>query len=122
MHNGVDLAVPIGTTVYAVAKGQATTHNNPDGYGKYVLIDHGVGVYTLYAHLSSAQASGQVAENDHIGLSGNTGESSGPHLHFSIFITDSTHPLYNADGKYNFDASVNPRDFGWTLYSDGPPQ
>lgn len=120
-HNGVDIAVPIGTTVFAVAEGQASSLDNPGGYGNYVLIDHGLGVYTLYGHLSSAQASGQVDEGAHIGLSGNTGESSGPHLHFSIFITDSTHPLY-ADGKFNFAASVNPRDFGWTFYTDGPPQ
>ena len=121
VHNGVDMRLNIGTTVYAVAKGQASSHDNPGGYGNYVIIDHGLGIYTLYGHLSAANASGEVDEGASIGLSGNTGETDGPHLHFSIFITDAAHPLY-ADGVFNFAASVNPRDFGWTFFSDGPQQ
>lgn len=114
-HNGVDIGVPIGTNVYAVAKGEAT-YRNRSGYGDTILIDHGMGIYTLYAHLHSPVTIGQVDENTIIALSGNSGlRSTGPHLHFSIFVTDSTHPLYDAAGRFNFDASVNPRDFGWTF-------
>jgi murein DD-endopeptidase MepM/ murein hydrolase activator NlpD len=114
-HNGVDIRANIGTTVFAVAAGQASSLDNPDGYGNYVLINHGLGVYTLYGHLSSAQGSGQVEEGEQIGLSGDTGKASkGPHLHFAIFVTDEKHPLAK-NGVYNFEASVNPQEFDWTF-------
>ena len=85
-HNGVDFGVPEGTAVYAAAAGQVT-HADMDntGYGLHVRIQHD-GFMTVYAHLRSiAVARGQrVAAGARIGESGNTGRSTGPHLHFEV--------------------------------------
>ena len=85
-HLGVDLEVPPGTPVYAVNDGVVRYTKESTNYGKAVLIDHGLGIYSAYLHLNEFQASeGQrVKRGDTIGLSGNTGYSLGPHVHFSI--------------------------------------
>lgn len=86
-HNGIDLRAPIGTPVYAVADGMVeVAKNNPGGYGLYVVINHKDIFGSLSAHLSQYNVSpGQkVKAGDIIGLSGNTGDSTGPHLHFEI--------------------------------------
>lgn len=91
-HDGVDLAVPAGTQVYAAQRGRvaAVAHNGVGG--NFVVIDHGNGVRTSYCHLSEQDVVlGQtVAAGDPIGLSGNTGRSTGPHLHFGVRISGST--------------------------------
>ncbi len=88
--NGIDFGAPIGTSVYAaaggtvlVAKGNGAYNG---GYGNYVVIEHGNGTQTLYAHLSKTTVSvgDRVGQNDLIGKSGNTGKSTGPHLHFEV--------------------------------------
>ncbi len=85
-HNGLDFGCAVGTPVIAVDAG-AVTHarNDPSGYGNYVRIDHAWGV-TLYAHLNRLQVSegGWVGRGTTIGLSGNTGMSTGAHLHFEL--------------------------------------
>lgn len=86
-HNGVDIAVKEGTPVYASKGGTAELINEGDkvGYGKYIRIVHDDGSYTEYGHLSSFSIRpGRVAQGQQIALSGNSGDSTGPHLHFRI--------------------------------------
>lgn len=85
-HNGLDLKAPIGTEVYAPGDGQVILAGNNGGYGKCVIIDHGYGYKTIYGHLSSYNVVvGQnVKRGDLICLTGNTGISTGPHLHYEI--------------------------------------
>ena len=85
-HMGVDFDAPVGTSVVAAASGRVVeiTHGWAGGFGNSILIDIGGGVTTRYAHLSQTQVSiGQVvSQGNQIALSGNTGNSTGPHLHF----------------------------------------
>jgi LysM repeat protein len=88
-YNAVDLAAPIGTTVRAAADGTviiARSSGYNGGYGSYIVISHANGTQTLYAHLSKVSVSqgAYVAKGDTIGLLGNTGKSTGPHVHFEI--------------------------------------
>ena len=89
-HNGIDLAVPVGTNVYSSASGTVIQSGWNGGYGICVSIDHGNGIVARYAHLSGADVTvGQVVEQgDLIGLSGNTGNSTGPHLHFEMRLNE----------------------------------
>jgi murein DD-endopeptidase MepM/ murein hydrolase activator NlpD len=87
-HAGIDLAAPMGTPIAASAAGRvAWTGSLPDR-GNGVIIDHGLGVYSGYFHMSRIMASqGQdVAQGDTIGLVGSTGLSTGPHVHWEIVI------------------------------------
>lgn len=86
-HNGIDLAVPTGTPIYAAADGRVVIRkNNPGGYGYYLSIQHDKDYYTVYGHLSKWLVSdGQtVRAGQQIAKSGNTGRSTGPHLHFEV--------------------------------------
>ena len=85
-HSGIDIAVPIGTPVQATADGIVQFVGNTDGYGVRVEIRHADGTVTLYAHLSEAlvQPGQRVVKGETIGKSGNTGASTGPHLHYEI--------------------------------------
>jgi murein DD-endopeptidase MepM/ murein hydrolase activator NlpD len=85
-HSGVDLAAPAGTPVHAAAAGVARVAESPDGYGLYVVIDHGGGVATLYGHLDWTPLSNRegVRGGDELGLVGSSGLSTGPHLHFEL--------------------------------------
>ena len=95
-HSGMDLAVPTGTSVRAALPGTVTVSTyNRGGYGYYVMIDHGYGLSTLYGHNSQLLARvGQTVEaGDVIALSGSTGRSTGPHLHFEVRINgERTNP------------------------------
>lgn len=86
LHAGIDEAVPIGTAVGAAAAGKITYAGPSAGYGNRVDVDHGNGTITRYAHLSAATVRvGQtVTAGQQIALSGNTGASTGPHLHFEV--------------------------------------
>ncbi len=86
MHEGIDIAVPVGTSVKAAECGTVIFAGNGGTYGNLVKIDHGNGVVTAYAHLDKIKVSkGQaVNSNTEIALSGNTGRSTGPHLHFEV--------------------------------------
>ncbi|MDG4860734.1 M23 family metallopeptidase [Streptomyces sp. T-3] len=102
-HSGQDFAVPIGTVVEAVSAGtvvKAGPNGAGDGpaYGNAVVIKHPNGKYSQYAHLSRVEVKiGQaVKAGDRIALSGNTGNSSGPHLHFEIRTTP------------NYGSAINP--------------
>lgn len=85
-HHGIDIAVPEGTPVRATARGTVRFVGNTDGYGLRVEIDHGNGITTLYAHLNAVDVvPGQRVERGQvIGRSGNTGASTGPHLHYEV--------------------------------------
>lgn len=90
-HEGIDIAVPVGTPVMSAECGTVTFAGDGGTYGKLVRIDHGHGVITAYAHLSEINVStGQsVGANTQIALSGNTGRSTGPHLHFEVVKNDT---------------------------------
>ncbi len=87
-HNGVDLAVETGTPVMASAKGVVTQAGWNGGYGICIYVEHEDGEETRYAHLSEClvEVGQEVNQEDVIGYSGNTGRSTGPHLHFEIRI------------------------------------
>ena len=86
LHTGVDLRAGSGTTIYAANKGKVITSTYNTAYGNYVVIDHGGGVATLYAHMTKRLVSvgDTVKQGQKIGTVGSTGYSTGPHLHFEI--------------------------------------
>ncbi len=88
MHEGIDIAVPEGTPIRASKGGTVIMASYNGGYGNYTCIDHGSGLSTCYAHQSGFVAgSGQsVSQGQIIGYSGNTGSSTGPHLHFEVRV------------------------------------
>lgn len=104
LHAGTDVGVPVGTTVRASRAGQVITAGWVGGYGNCVMIDHGDGVWTVYGHLSEFTTSvgSYVDQGEQIALSGNTGRSTGPHLHFEIRVngtpTDATPYLEGTAG------------------------
>lgn len=88
-HSGMDLAVPTGTPIRAALPGTVTVSTyNQGGYGYYVMIDHGNGLSTLYGHCSQllSRVGRTVEAGDVIALSGSTGRSTGPHLHFEVRV------------------------------------
>lgn len=103
-HTGIDVAVPLNTPVLATDEGVVQEAGELDDYGVYVKLAHSWGE-SVYAHLTSFRVrhGDHVGRGEQIGLSGNTGNSTGPHLHFAIRIT-----------PYN-------RGDGWSGYSDPMP-
>lgn len=86
-HNGQDFDVPYGTQVYATGDGTVIESGwNSGGFGNWIVIDHGYGLQTVYGHLSDIKVvKGQnVKRGDIIAISGSTGLSSGPHLHYQV--------------------------------------
>jgi len=98
-HDGIDIAVDTGTCVYATADGRVIFAGADNGLGKYVKIDHGDELYTYYGHLSKTvvKEGDNVRRGQLIAYSGNTGRTTGDHLHYQI--------------KYR-GSNVNPK---WTL-------
>lgn len=88
-HAGVDIVAPKGAPVVATAHGQvAATHHDPGGYGYYVLIDHGNGYHTRYAHLRRflVGPGARVARYEPIGEVGASGNATGPHVHYEVLL------------------------------------
>lgn len=85
-HDGIDIDVPEGTIVHAAAGGEVYYYGEQPGYGNVLILEHAGGYFTMYGHLASAivSAGRYVEMGQEIALSGNTGISSGPHLHFEI--------------------------------------
>ena len=86
IHRGVDIAVPTGTPVRSMAPGVVRFAGTMSGYGQVVIVDHGQGVRSVYAHLSAlhVQTGQELATRMVVGLSGSSGRASGEHLHFEI--------------------------------------
>ncbi|WP_081972851.1 DUF5930 domain-containing protein [Paracoccus sanguinis] len=97
-HEGIDLAGPVGTPIYATGDGVVIFAGWQRGYGNVIKIKHAIGTETRYGHLSKirVKAGQQVSRNSLIGDMGNTGRSTGPHLHYEVRV----------DGK-----AVNPMSF-----------
>lgn len=99
MHTGLDILTDIGTKVYVTGAGTVEFVGNKEGYGLTIIVDHGFGYKTLYAHLhkSEVKENQKVERGDYIALSGNSGTlTSGPHLHYEV--------LYNG-------VALNPMNF-----------
>lgn len=91
-HAGVDIGASAGSTIVAADGGTVSEATYSDSYGNYVMINHGNGYATVYAHMSSmAVSAGQtVSQGDTIGYVGSTGWSTGPHCHFEIHLNGAT--------------------------------
>jgi murein DD-endopeptidase MepM/ murein hydrolase activator NlpD len=89
-HAGIDVSTPIGTRIFAPADGVVLSASVQGGYGNSMIIDHGYGVVTRYGHLDAyAVRPGQrVRRGDLIAFVGNTGRSTGPHLHYEVWVRD----------------------------------
>ncbi len=106
-HNGVDFGAPAGTAVLAALSGTVVATGNTDAfpgcysYGKWVLIKHANGLSSLYAHLSyiAVGANDSLPTGAVIGYSGNTGYSTGPHLHFTLYASEGVQLLKLGDLK-----------------------
>jgi murein DD-endopeptidase MepM/ murein hydrolase activator NlpD len=110
-HNGIDIAAPVGTPIYATSAGTVVSVGfNNNSYGKWIVIKHNDGYYSLYGHLSAQNVSnGQsVSQGQSIGAIGMTGFTSGPHLHFTIYVPNSLRIGSSPQG-----APVNPSTCGY---------
>ena len=88
-HQGIDLAAPMGTPIYATADGVVTDAGyNSGGYGNLIKVDHGRGIETRYGHLSAimVRAGQRITRGQQIGRMGSTGRSTGSHLHYEVRI------------------------------------
>jgi murein DD-endopeptidase MepM/ murein hydrolase activator NlpD len=87
-HQGIDLAAPTGTPVYATADGIVSRADWYSSYGLYISVEHGASMQTRYAHLSrlAVAAGDSVKKGDLIGYVGSTGRSTGPHLHYEVRV------------------------------------
>ena len=88
MHQGVDFAMPVGTQIRAAAAGKVIKAGTAGDYGQLVVIKHSEGFETRYAHNSkiTVKVGQYIKQGDIIAYSGNTGRSTGPHLHFEIRV------------------------------------
>jgi len=87
-HTGIDIAVAKGTPVHVTADGVVEAAGWRNGYGKLVIIDHGNGLETCYAHLSQLLVvpGEEVRRNEIVALTGTTGHTTGPHLHYEVRV------------------------------------
>jgi hypothetical protein len=90
-HTGVDVATDYGAPVHATADGVVMIAENHAGYGRLVVVDHGFGITTWYAHLSSfsAIAGARVKRGEVIGYTGISGRSTGPHVHYEVRVNNA---------------------------------
>lgn len=115
-HNGIDFRAPLGTPVMAAEDGviMEAGNNGRIQYGKYILIKHDNNLATLYAHLSRQIVSKgtKVKRGDIIGYSGNTGYSTGPHVHFTVYWEPSINfQSFNGAGLVPIGVTINPADY-----------
>lgn len=97
MHEGIDIGAPVGTTIIAPADGVITFSGPKPGFGNFIQIDHGYGVETIFGHASSliARRGQKVLRGDKIAIVGNTGYSTGPHVHYEVRVNGTpVDPLY----------------------------
>lgn len=86
VHKGIDMPAPTGTPVYAAGGGVVKKAENVDGWGKLIVLEHADGFTTFYAHLDEigVETGGKVTVGQSIGKVGNTGQSTGSHLHYEV--------------------------------------
>lgn len=99
LHQGMDFTAAYGTPIYATAPGRVVTAGwSQGGYGYHVIVDHGYGYRTLYAHMTKVEVeAGAKIERDRlVGYLGSTGRSSGPHLHYGVYYNNQP---------------INPKDY-----------
>ncbi len=106
LHEGVDLVAAVGTPVYAAGDGVVVGAEPKDRYGNWIEIDHAGKLATVYGHLSAfapgIKAGAEVKQGDLIGYTGNTGRTTGPHLHFEIRVNGRpTNPIGNPALKHD---------------------
>ena len=88
-HGGIDFSGPVGTGIYATGDGVVSkVEKNKSGYGNNIIVDHGYGYKTRYAHLHSfsVKKGDKVKRGQEIGKMGNTGKSTAPHLHYEVIV------------------------------------
>ncbi|MDR3269460.1 MAG: M23 family metallopeptidase [Tannerella sp.] len=87
-HSGMDFSAPVGTEIYATGDGEVIFSGWRQGYGNCIIIDHGYEFKTLYGHQSEnlVHVGQKVTRGETIGLVGNTGKSTGPHLHYEVLL------------------------------------
>ncbi|MBR5730361.1 MAG: peptidoglycan DD-metalloendopeptidase family protein [Firmicutes bacterium] len=104
LHTGIDIGARNGSDILAAADGTVIAASHSGGYGYYIMIDHGGGIVTLYAHSSKliAKKGDKVKRGETIALVGSTGMSTGPHIHFEVRVNGSyKDPLqYVTPGRY----------------------
>ncbi|HMP93855.1 MAG TPA: M23 family metallopeptidase, partial [Phnomibacter sp.] len=113
LHTGLDFTAPSGTPIYATADGTVKEANfNDGGYGNHVVINHGFGYESLYGHMVriKARAGQRVKRGEVIGWVGNTGKSTGPHLHYEV-IKNGT----KVDPIYYFYNDLTPEQYNRLL-------
>jgi murein DD-endopeptidase MepM/ murein hydrolase activator NlpD len=101
-HNGIDIGASYGASVMAADSGVIIISEYSSSYGNYIVISHGNGITTLYAHLSKrlVKEGDKVAQGSVIGKIGSTGNSTGPHLHYEISKNGATvNPLTYYDAS-----------------------
>ena len=114
MHEGIDFTAPIGTNIYAAGDGVVISiKRSISGYGNRIIIDHGYGYKTLYAHMNKimVKEGDEVNRGTIVGLVGNTGTSTGPHLHYEV--RKNNHPI----NPINFFSNdITPEQYDEMIY------
>lgn len=114
-HNGIDIGAAYGTTVQSAREGRVVAVQNvPFAYGKWIAVEHDNGLVTMYAHLSlqSVSVGQQVARGEAIGYMGKSGLSTGSHLHFTVYASNSfTTKPSKILGILPIGATINPFDY-----------
>jgi murein DD-endopeptidase MepM/ murein hydrolase activator NlpD len=102
-HPGIDVSTPIGTRIHAPAEGLVVSAGEKGAYGNTVIIDHGFGIVTRYGHLSgfNVKPGTRVRRGEVIGFVGSTGRSTGPHLHYEVWVRDQAqNPIHYILDEY----------------------
>lgn len=107
-HSGMDFSAPVGTEIYATGDGKVIFSGWKQGYGNCIIIDHGYNFKTLYGHQSKnmVRVGQKVTRGEIIGLVGNTGKSTGPHLHYEVLLSDKP----DNPAKYYF-KDLTPQEY-----------
>lgn len=107
-HAGMDFSAKVGTEIYATGDGKVTYAAWKQGYGNCLIIDHGYGYQTLYGHMSkyNVRVGKKVKRGEVIGYVGNTGKSTGPHLHYEVLV----HGKHDNPSKYYF-MDLTPEEY-----------
>ncbi len=107
-HSGMDFSAKVGTDIYATGDGKVTMAGWKQGYGNCVMIDHGYGYQTLYGHMGKfkVRVGQQVKRGEVIGSVGNTGKSTGPHLHYEVIVRGR----YDNPSKYYY-MDLTPEEY-----------